>query len=219
MNDTRRVRLLRRLWMAGCAALLLPSLAAAQTALDTYRNGLSTWSADFTQATVDERGKAGDQGAGKLLIVTPCKFRWETSPERGEPPVQLIIADGSNVWILDHDLEQATVEPQDEAMRQSPAMLLACGAGLRDAFTVTADGRRDGHEWVKVQPKDAASDFSEALFGFKGRELARLVILDKWGQRSTLSFTNVRRNAAVDPALVRFTLPQGVDLIGKPVEP
>src|SRR5690606_32959951 len=143
------------------------------------------------------------------------KFRWETSPERGEPPVQLIIADGSNVWILDHDLEQATVEPQDEAMRQSPAMLLACGAGLRDAFTVTADVRCDGYEWVKVQPQDSASDFSEALFGFKGRKLARLVTLDKWCQRSTLSFTNVRRNAAVDPALMGFTLPQGVDLIGK----
>lgn len=213
-------RMLRaaRAVLAACV-LLLPAHGLAQTALDTYREGLSTWSADFTQVTQDERGRNLDEAAGRLLIVTPCKFRWETSLAPGEPPVQLMIADGSNLWFLDHDLEQATVKPQDEAMRQSPAMLLACGAGLRDAFTVTADGRRDGHDWVKVQPQQAESDFREALFGYRGRELARLVVVDKWGQRTTLRFSNVRRNATVDPAQVRFTLPPGADLIGNPVEP
>lgn len=211
-------RLATRIAAAACVALL-PAHGFAQTALDTYREGLSTWSGDFTQVTQDQQGRIIDEAAGRLLIVTPCKFRWETSLARGEPPVQLMIADGSNLWFLDHDLEQATVKPQDEAMRQSPAMLLACGTQLRDAFIVTADGQRDGHDWVKVEPKQPESDFREALFGYKGRELARLVVIDKWGQRSALSFSNVRRNATIDPAQVRFTLPAGADLIGNPVQP
>lgn len=227
MNDLQGSALFRCLARLPGAALLagalllllLPAAGFAQTALDTYREGLRTWSGDFTQITQDERGRTIDEAAGRLLIVTPCKFRWETALAPDEPPVQLMIADGSNLWFLDHDLDQATVKPQEEAMRQSPAMLLACGAGLRDAFVVTADGRRDGHDWVKVQPQQAESDFREALFGYKGRELARLVIIDKWGQRSTLRFSNVRRNATVDPAQVRFTLPPGADLIGQPVEP
>ena len=220
MNDAQAPWLPRSMArVALAAALLLPAHGFAQTALDTYREGLSTWSAEFTQVTRDERGRNLDEATGRLLIVTPCKFRWETSLAPDEPPAQLMIADGSNLWFLDHDLEQATVKPQDQAMRQSPAMLLACGAELRDAFSVTDEGRRDGHDWVKVQPLQAESDFREALFGYRGRELAQLVIIDKWGQRSTLRFSNVRRNAVVDPAQVRFTLPPGADLIGNPVEP
>ncbi len=68
-------------------------------------------------------------------------------------------------------------------------------------------------------PKDAQSEFREALFGFKGKELARLIVIDKLGQRSMLVFSNVKRNAPVDPQLTQFVVPKGVDLIGKPVAP
>jgi outer membrane lipoprotein carrier protein len=217
MNDVCVMR--RWLLGAGAALLALPLQAAESTALDAYLQGLTTWSAQFTQQTADERGKLQDSGAGRLIIVRPGKFRWEKSFARDEPPAELMIADGSNLWQLDYDLEQATVKPQGQVLAQSPAMLLAGGSDLRASFTVSADGRRDNHEWVKVQPKAAESDFREALFGFSGRELTRLVIIDKMGMRSTLSFTGVRRNAAVEPALLRFDLPDGVDLIGKPVQP
>lgn len=201
--------------------LLAPVLraAAADTLLDSYLTGLSTWSADFTQVTEDERGARVGTTAGRLLIVRPGKFRWESSIRRGEPPVQLMIADGVNLWSLDYDLEQATVKPQRDVLPQSPAMLLAGGADLRRDFTVEPGERRDGHDWVVVSPKQAESDFREARFGFRNRELARLVVVDKIGQRSTLDFTSVRRNPAVEPAQVRFELPKGVDLIGTPVSP
>jgi outer membrane lipoprotein carrier protein len=151
--------------------------------------------------------------------VRPGKFRWESAPAGANDAAQLLVADGRNLWFLDRDLEQATVKPLAQALPQSPAMLLAGGADLRAAFDVQPSGKRDGLDWVRVLPKDAASDFREALFGFKGRELARLVIVDKLGQRSTLGFAGVKRNAPVAPALVQFVLPEGVDLIGTPVAP
>jgi outer membrane lipoprotein-sorting protein len=111
------------------------------------------------------------------------------------------------------------VKPVTEAMAQSPLMLLVGRAELRGAFNVQASGKRDGFDWVRVLPKDAASDFREALFGFKGKELARFVVVDKLGQRSTLSFRDVKRNAPVDAAATEFKVPAGVDLIGKQVAP
>lgn len=217
MTDSTR-GLTRRQMLAGSAALLLTPLHAAEsgTALDTYLEGLSTWSAEFMQVTEDERGRRQGEGAGRLQIVRPGKFRWETSAKRGEPPMQVMVADGCNLWFLDTDLEQATVEPQADALPQSPALLLAGGAELRAAFNVTSDGRRDGQDWVKVQPRQAESDYREALFAFRGRELSRLVIVNKLGQRSVLTFSNVRRNGAIDAAVMRFTPPAGADLIGKP---
>jgi outer membrane lipoprotein carrier protein len=197
-----------------------PVLAAAgDTPLDGYLAGLNTWSADFEQIVTDARGKQEPAGRGRLVIVRPGRFRWESAPANVAEPVQLLVADGRNLWFLDRDLDQATVKPQQNSLPQSPAMLLAGGAELRSAFSIQSNGRRDNLDWARVLPKDAQSDFREALFGFKGKELLRLIIVDKLGQRSTLIFTNVARNAAVDPKLTQFTLPKGVDLIGTPVLP
>lgn len=211
---------LRRCFAALLLLAALPMQAAEQqTALDAYLNGLSTWSAQFTQTVQDARGKQEGAGSGRLLVVRPGRFRWESAPEGAAEAAQLLIADGRNLWFLDRDLDQATVKPLQDALPQSPAMLLAGGADLRAAFSIQANGKRDGLEWARVLPKDAKSDFREALFGFKGTELLRLIIVDKLGQRSTLAFTAVQRNAPVDPKLTEFTLPKGVDLIGTPVQP
>lgn len=219
MNSSRRMAVLASCLLA-CAAWMAPAVAAqSTTALDDYLAGLSTWSAQFTQTVTDGSGKRvadGDE-TGRLIIVRPGKFRWESAPRDTPEAAQLMVADGRNLWFYDADLEQATVKPLDEALSQSPAMLLAGSVALREAFEVSADGRRDGLEWVRARPKNAESDFQEALFGFRGKELARLVAVNKLGQRSTLEFRGVRRNAAVDPKLVQFDPPAGVDVIGKPV--
>jgi outer membrane lipoprotein carrier protein len=208
-----------------CAGLVPAALAASApaagtstgTALDAYLSGLATWQGAFTQNVVDSRGKRVGTGRGRLTIVRPGRFRWESAPEGADDAVQLLIADGRNLWFFDRDLDQATVKPQKDALPQSPAMLLAGGAELRAAFRVAAAARRDGLEWAVAQPLDTQSDFREARFGFRAGELQQLVVIDKLGQRSTLLFSEVKRNAAVDPQLVSFTLPKGADLIGKPL--
>lgn len=220
MNKRTGLPRWRRL-LAGAAAGLLAAVAhaAETTALDTYLAGMSNWSATFTQQLQDERGRELSDGSGRLIIVRPGRFRWESAAGQGQQAAQLMIADGRNLWFYDQDLEQVTVRELDEALSLSPAMLLAGGTELRAGFELTADGRRDGHDWVSVRPKQAESDFREAQFGFRGRELSRLVFINKLGQRSTLNFRDVRRNAGVDPDLVRFVPPQGVDVIGTPVAP
>lgn len=215
----------RSLRALGLAALLWvtasPALAAAASgnALERYLADLATWSADFRQIVVDARGRAVGDGEGRLLIVRPGRFRWESTPAGAEPGAQLLIADGRNLWFLDRDLQQATVRPLDEALPQSPAMLLAGGADLGAAFEQRVIGRRDGLDWVEVKPRDARSDFREASFAFQSGQLARMVIIDKLGQRSELRFTAVAKNRPVDPRLVTFELPEGVDLIGTPQRP
>jgi outer membrane lipoprotein carrier protein len=194
------------------------TIAAEKTSvLDAYLQGMTTWSARFSQTVVDARGKSAGAGRGRLIILRPGKFRWESAPEGTSDAVQWLIADGRNLWFYDRDLQQATVKPLQQTLPQSPAMLLAGGADLRRAFRLQPDGKRDGLDWVRVLPRDAQSDFREARFGFKARELQKLVILDKLGQRSTLTFADVQRNRPVEPGLLAFQLPAGVDLIGTPL--
>ena len=201
------------------ALLVLPMVAAAAAPanpLEQYVRDLSTWSADFRQIVVDADGRMLGEGTGRLVIARPGRFRWEASPAGTVSGAQLLISDGRNLWFLDRDLEQATVRPLDDALPQSPAMLLAGGSDIAKAFEQRSLGRQNGFEWVEVRPRDARSDFREARFAFQSGQLARLVVFDKLGQRSELRFTAVKKNSPVDPQLLRFEVPPGVDLIGTP---
>lgn len=215
----------RRRVLALCTAVCLAGSVVVRakdsgaTALDEYLAGLTSWSASFTQAVVDAHGKQVGTGRGRLIVVRPGKFRWESAPDGAEDAAQLLVADGRNLWFYDRDLAQATVKPQAAALPQSPAMLLAGGSELRTSFRVQSDGQQGGLAWVRAEPMDAQSDFREARFGFRGRDLAQLVVVDKLGQRSTLKFSAVTRNAPIAPELVSFVLPAGADLIGQPLAP
>lgn len=205
--------------IAGVLAILLTTLlaappAAAQqpTALDRYLEGLVSWRAEFTQAISDSRGRMREMQRGELIVQRPGRFRWTIGP-----PEQVMVADGRNVWFYDRDLEQVTVRAAGTALSATPAMLLAGTAPLREAFKVTAVGKRDGLDWVKVNPLAGGGDFREARFAFAGLELRRLEIDDKLGQKALLVFEKGARNPRVAPAELRFEPPVGADLIGKPV--
>jgi outer membrane lipoprotein carrier protein len=191
--------------------------ADASTPLDKYFDGLNTLRASFTQAVKDAHGKDVERSSGTLVVSRPGKFRWEVEPKAGSDSAgQLLVADGKNVWFFDRDLEQVTVKPIDAALSSTPAMLLSGASDVRESFTVTPAGSRDGLEWVLVEPKQAEADFRRALFGFDKGTLKRMIIDDRLGQTATIQFDKVERNARVSPDEVSFTPPPGADVIGKP---
>ena len=189
--------------------------AATPAVLDHYLQGLKSLRMSFTQTVIDAQGRSVDKSTGELLVLRPGRFRWEVHPQ-GSSAGQLLIADGHNVWFYDRDLQQVTVKPMDAALSATPAMLLSGGVDLQRNFTLSSAGRREGLDWVKVQPRGSDADFRDALLGFAGNELERMILHDKLGQTATLSFTRSQRNAPVSVADVSFSPPAGVDVIGTP---
>jgi outer membrane lipoprotein carrier protein len=185
--------------------------APAPTPLDKYFEGLNTLRASFSQTVKDARGKVVDKNNGTLVVSRPGKFRWEVNN-------QLLVADGRNVWFFDKDLEQVTVKPADAALSSTPAMLLSGASNLRESFTVTPAGTRDGLDWVLAEPKRPEADFRRALFGFGKGNLQKMIIDDRLGQTATIELSSVARNAPVAPEEVRFTSPPGADVIGTPAK-
>ena len=207
-----------RSMLALCGALLLGTAARASgaaTVLDTYLEGLASLRTGFTQVVLDAHGQELESGTGTLLVRRPGRFRWEYTPQGAGP--QLLVADGANLWFYDHDLQQATVKPAAAALGATPVMLLSGTPDeMRAAFTVSDEGTRDGLQWVRVTPRNDTADFSNAELGFRGAQLARLVIHDRLNQTDTLAFTHSERGARIDESELHFTPPPGVDLIGKP---
>jgi outer membrane lipoprotein carrier protein len=206
------------------AALMFARLAlAAETAtpLDEYLGQLKTLKTEFSQSVTDSKGRQVQRADGKLTIVRPGKFRWELMPHAlqagGVTSPQLMVADGKNLWFYDRDLEQVSVKPASTALTATPAGLLSGQGDVRQWFIVSAAGRREGYDWVKVVPKQGDADIREAQLAFDKNDLRRMVLKDKLGQTVRLDFLKSERNPAVADADVQFSPPAGADVIGTPI--
>jgi outer membrane lipoprotein carrier protein len=196
------------------------AVAQAQTPLDQYLGHLKTLRAEFAQTVTDNKGRQVQAAEGRLVIVRPGRFRWELTPtgaggSGGNSP-QLMVADGKNLWFYDRDLEQVSVKPATAAITATPAGLLSGEGDVREWFTVKADGRKDGFDWVQVVPREPDADFREARLAFSNSELRRMVLRDKLGQTVRLDFRTSERNPPVAESEVSFTPPAGADVIGTP---
>jgi outer membrane lipoprotein carrier protein len=201
------------------AGWLLAAAAFAQTPLDDYLSHLKTLRAEFSQTVTDGKGEEVQQANGSLIIVRPGRFRWELTPlseDGGAGSPQLMVADGKNLWFYDRDLEQVSVKPASAALTATPAGLLSGEGNVRELFTVKPDGRKDGFDWVQVVPKQPDADFREARLAFGRGELKRMVLKDKLGQTVRLEFHASERNPPVAEAEVKFSPPEGADVIGTP---
>jgi outer membrane lipoprotein carrier protein len=197
-----------------CAAA---ATASAATPLDSYLDDMRTLRANFLQTLVDSHGREIDRANGVLIVSRPGKFSWEIHPQgSGSDAGQLMVADGRNLWFLDRDLQQVTVKPADAALSATPAMLLSGTVDVRKNFTISPAPKRDGLDWVLVEPHGSEADFRSALLGFDGKDLRRMILEDKLGQTATVMFDHVERNGRVSPEEVSFTPPKGVDVIGTP---
>ena len=208
--------------------------ASSETALDRYLDGLTTLRTDFTQSITDAAGKPSAGGTGSLIVERPDRFRWDYRPADAAGAAggdqerqglgqeaqqgQLLVADGRNLWFYDRELAQVTVKPIDTALSSTPIMLLSGSSkALRAQFDISTQPSEQGLQWVQVRPRGAQADFSEARLGFRGDELERMIVHNMLGQTVQLDFSHSRRNAPVDAALFTFTVPPGVDVIGKPL--
>jgi outer membrane lipoprotein carrier protein len=191
--------------------LALPALAAAPSPVQRYFLDLNSLRADFIQRVYDERGRVVQSSSGRMLMQKPGKFRWDYRT----PAEQVIVADSERLWAYDVDLAQVTVRKLDQALSSTPLALLSGAAPIEDTFTVGAVQRRDGLDWYELTPKQPQPEFRLLRVAFKGDVLVSLELEDSFGQRTRLDFQKLERNPTLDPALLKFTPPPGVDVVGE----
>ena len=178
--------------------------------VEKFLSGLQGLQARFHQTLADSKGGVTSESNGTLAISRPNRFRWDYT----DPYKQLIVSDGSRIWLYDTDLEQVTVRHLDDSISATPAMLLSGQGNLSDNFTVTQTVQDGGTQWVQLEPKRSDTDFKWVRLGFAGEELKYMQLGDKLGQKTLLEFSQFERNPKLDPARFTFTVPPGADVIG-----
>lgn len=199
-------------WMSPVSAAQSGDIEVGRKRVETFLSGLQGLQAQFHQVLTDRTGRAIDEASGVLAIRRPNRFRWDYR----EPYEQLIVADGSRVWLYDSDLEQVTVRKLDDTLSATPAMLLSGEGKLEENFTVTSFENDGAVQWVQMEPKRSDTDFKTVRLGFDGTTLRFMQLSDKLGQTTRLEFTQVERNPLLDPSRFTFTVPPGADVIGDP---
>ena len=193
------------------SSLLFACVSVRADSVDTLREfvrDVKSGRAAFTQTVTSADGQKKRSSSGSFEFARPNRFRFAYA----KPFEQLIVSDGQKVWIHDLDLNQVSVRRLSAALGATPAALLA-GASLEQEFELAAQPSQGGIDWVQATPRQKDGAFQSMRIGFRGKELAAVDILDSFGQRSVLQFSQYAANVALPEASFRFVPPPGADVI------
>ena len=189
--------------------------AGAINSLNRFLDSTHTLRAEFTQTvTPKKNGKPPDKSSGIIILSRPGKFRWEINM----PYKQLLLGDGQKIWMYDPDLNQVTVRPAENALGGTPAALLSGENRARlekDFILSEIKENSDTLQWLEAKPKAQDSGFEKIRIGFSENLPRAMEIHDSFGQVTSLRFSGIERNPAIDPSLLRFSPPDGADIIGE----
>lgn len=193
--------------------LSISTIASAQTAkqqLHSFSANLQTAQTTFQQLVSGPNGEKVQSAQGTLKLKTPNQFRWQYN----SPTSQLIVADGSKIWIYEADLQQVTVKTQDVLSQDNPLSTLTNPKMMDKFFTTTELVKKQGVSWLQLIPKNKkTSPFEKALLGFSNNSLVSMQLFDALGQVSTFNFGAWQNNKPLDAKLFQFVVPKGVDVV------
>ncbi|EKE79845.1 outer membrane lipoprotein chaperone LolA [Idiomarina xiamenensis] len=212
MNNRAKSTLAACLMVSGLAVATVPTAAAlpvseqsesmqAKQQLQQRLAEIDTLSANFTQLVSDADGEVVQQLNGVLSLARPHYLRWQTDA----PDETLMIADGEAVWYYNPFVEQVTVYPQQDAVEQSPLLILL------DANT---------ERWQQYQVERSETGFvitateqqqQQLALSFDSQQrLSRLQVTDAQGQVTDIKLASVVINQPIAAEQFQFSVPEGV---------
>lgn len=194
------------LFAALCTAAGIAQAGAVE-ALQQFNADTDGVSGSFTQ-TVQSKKKT-QTSSGSFQILRPGLFRWNYT----KPYKQLIVGDGSHIWLYDMDLKQITKSGQDQAIGDSPAAILSNKTALDSSYSLKEDGTAEGIEYVLATPKKDNAGYRFIRIGFKNGELAAMELKDSFGNQTRIRFSGLNTQPKLSRGSFVFTPPKGVDVL------
>lgn len=202
-----------RVLFASVLLLALAPVQADQAASVQRLTGLlqkaETLTGRFSQLSLDGTGTQLQETTGEMALKRPGQFRWNTD----EPMAQLLVSNGSKVWLYDPDLEQVTIQTLDQRLTHTPALLLSGDvSAISDNFRVS---HREAGEVIDftLEPKARDTLFDSLRLSFRNGVINDMQMIDGVGQRTNILFHGVRLNAPLEADLFTFEIPEGTDVI------
>jgi len=172
---------------------------------NTLVGDLKDTQGEFTQTTFELDGSELQSSAGTFSIQRPNKLRWETV----SPWPQLLVVNGSTVWLYDPDFEQATYSQLNSANQANPALLFSGDtAAIAKRYTVAAS-----NTGYILEPKDGATQYRQLNVEFSNGNISAISYIDFAGQKTNIQFSNMVDLVSTPAELFTFTPPEGVEVV------
>jgi len=192
--------------------LLCSTTCFAQTAsqqLAELFSNMHAMRANFTQTVSNTRGRVLQKSRGRMALQRPGQFYWQTL----SPHKQLLIANGTYLWIYNVDLQQATRQRMSTQRMQSAAAVLSGSVAiLQKKFRVKALRRSPGR-WFVLWPRRKSGGFQWMQLQFVKRRLVRMRLKNNLGQIADFKFSNIVLNPRLRNSLFTFRAPRGVEVV------
>ena len=182
----------------------------AEQRLKAALKNMDNLSAEFKQTLRNEDKKIVQQSRGTLAMQRPGKFAWIYT----DPFEQHIVADGSELWVYDVELEQVTVKPMDQGLSNAPIMILMKQSDVSAQFRISEVGQRKYLYWVELKPNAGDLEYTSIYIGLEDDSVRAMELQDQFGQSTQIVFENVRVGVVHNPATFKFVPPPGVDVYG-----
>lgn len=180
----------------------------------TYQ-AMKSFSGRFEQEDTRRDGRI-DRARGRLAYRRPGRMRWEYDP----PQEQLLITDGSTVWLYDPLLDNVTVQPLQDLTRGTPlSFLLGAGNLTRDfaCQALTIKPPADGLAYIELRPRSSIPGLAYLQLGVhpaNGR-IGALRMVDNQGNIRLLRLKDLRIGATFPPGHFKFIIKDGMEVISK----
>ena len=190
-------------------------LQSLESFVKATKSGRSGFTQVVTSPAKEGQASKTKTSSGTFEFLRPNRFKFQYK----KPFEQTIVSDGQTLWLYDVDLNQVTSRKLAQVLNGTPAAVIAAAAdlkGLETDFTLAALPDRGGLQWVQATPKTKEGQLQNISVGFKasdkGSELAVLEILDSFGQRSVMTFSQFEVNPQLSVAGFQFKPPAGADV-------
>lgn len=187
-----------------------PDMAAARQ-LSAILETTRTLAADVDVLTLDQDGREVQESTARLVMQKPDHFYWEIL----SPYSELMLTNGERIWRFEPDLEQVTVDYFSDDISRTPVLLLNGDASeIADNYSISATAMETGElNRFILTPKAGDSLFTRLSLTFEGDTLIEMQFEDSLGQKTSLTFSGLQANAAIDPGTFVFHMPEGMEVI------
>ncbi len=185
-------------------------LKALLARLQRHYEQTNSFSASFKE-TVARVGAPPQERTGTVYYSKPGRVRFEF----GEPQPETIVSDGKLLYDYDPGLNQVMETPLRNAIKAQAiaGFLLGVGNVGRDfEASRPAKSANDGLIHLILTPKSGGNPLAIGLDP-QTLNIERLKLGDALGNVTTISFSGIKTNIAIEPSRFEFKTPAGADIV------
>jgi len=184
---------------------------ATVDAIQKNYESLQTFKATFEQKAFVKMMNRVETTKGIVQIKKPGKMKWAYN----SPDPQVLISNQKTLWLYLPEEGQATRMPVENIYSSNtPALFLAGRGKLTDTFNIAQVIPGENEITVVFIPKEEDSNLSRMVLrtNKKNYQITGASVYDKLGNKTDISFSDIRINEEIAESTFDFQVPAGVEI-------